>query len=164
MDGVLLGFIDMSRVSDVALETIFTQVQPGWAFDLRPAPYFDIGHLNRKRMFELFRTSGTSYRDVTGSLRITERNDASLNSGAIAGFLNETLSARPYRAPIVVLVDDEETLEHAMRVLPHSLCAEGAGWCPVALGVDVRAGASGLVLRTPGGELHSFPRKWLPRS
>jgi hypothetical protein len=161
MDGALLGFIDMSRISDVALETIFTHVKPGWAFDLRPVPYFDIGRFNRKRMFELFRISGTSYRDVAGVLRITVRNDASLNSGAVGGFLNETLSARPYRAPIVVLVDDEETLGHAMRVLPRSLCTEGEGWCPMAVdvGASARQGTPDLVLRTPGGALHSFPWK-----
>jgi len=164
MDGALLGFIDMSRVSDVALETIFTHVQPGWAFDLRPAPYFNIGRFNRKRMFELFRISRTSYRDVAGLLRITVRNDASLNSGAIARFLNETLSTRPYRAPIVVLVDDEETLEHAMRVLPRALRVQGAGWCSMAFDVAACDGAPDLMLRAPGGELHTFPMKWLPES
>lgn len=161
-DGVLLGFVDMSRTSDIALETILLRVQPAWAFDLRPVPYFNIGRLNRKRVFELFRTCSTSYRDVAGALRITEHNDASLNSGAVGRFLNQAIGMRPLDAPIVVLVDDKETLAHAMSVLPGCLRSLfETSLCPMTLNVEVRDGGSDLLLCTAGGIARALEAKWL---
>ena len=91
-DGALLGFVDMSRTTDVALETIIARLQPAWVFDLRPVPYFEIGRINRKHIFALFRISHTTYRDVAGHLRIRRRHDASLNSGAVASPTTTTAS------------------------------------------------------------------------
>jgi len=161
-DGMLLGFVDMSRASDVALETIVARVQPAWAFDLRPVPYFHIGRLNRRRMFELFRTWSVCYRDVAGSLRITENNDASLNSGAVGSFLNQTMAMRPVHAPIVVFVDHETALSHAMSVLPRYLRPSlASSWCARALDVELRDGDPQLILRTAHGDTHALEAKWL---
>lgn len=158
-EGALLGFVDMSCATDVALETILARVQPAWVFDLRPVPYFDIGRLDRKRMFHLFRIACTSYRDVAGRLKITNHNDASLNSGAVARFLNEAMSSRACAAPIVVLVDDEDTLGHAMRILPRSLRSSAEAWFPAALELDLRRGDPDLLLRTASGEVVAFQAK-----
>jgi hypothetical protein len=161
-DGLLLGFVDMSRASDVALETIMSRLRPAWVFDLRPVPYFNIGRLNRKRAFELFRSSSASYRDVAGSLRITEHNDASLNSGVVGSFLSKTLAMRPLHAPVVVLVDDHATLAHAMNVLPIWLRSSlGASWHPLALDVEVRDGIPDLLVRGADGGVRAFEAKWL---
>lgn len=161
-EGTLLGFVDMSRASDVALETILSRVQPAWVFDLRPVPYFNIGRLNRRRMFGLFRTWSAWYRDVAGALRITENNDASLNSGAVGSFLNQTIAMRPLHAPIVVLVDHEDALSHAMNVLPRCLRSSlASSWCAMALDVEVHDGDPDLRLRTAHGDAYALEAKWL---
>jgi hypothetical protein len=161
-DGLLLGFVDMSRASDVALETIMSRLRPAWVFDLRPVPYFNIGRMNRKRAFELFRSSSASYRDVAGLLRITEHNDASLNSGAVGSFLSKTLAMRPLHAPVVVLVNDHVTLAHAMHVLPLWLRSSfGVSWRPLALDVEVRDGIPDLLVRDAKGVVRAFEAKWL---
>lgn len=160
--GFLLGFVDMSRVSDLGLEMIMSHLRPAWVFDLRPVPYFNIGKLNRKRVFELFRSCNISYRDVAGSLRITEHNDASLNSGIVANFLSETLAMRPLHAPIVVLVDDDATLVHAMNVLPSRLHSSlDVPWHPLVLEVKIRDGAPDLLVRGADGVARAFEAKWL---
>jgi hypothetical protein len=151
-EGTLLGFVDMSSVSDEGFETILSRVQPSWVFDLRPVPYFDIGRLNRKRVFDLFSSLHASYRDVAGWLQITERNDASLNSGAVARYIAETLLTRPCQAPIVVLVDDDEIMDHALRVLPNHLKSSFAAWRACELKTISRDGAPDLILRTATGE------------
>ncbi len=155
----ILGFVDMSRASDLGLETILFRIRPAWVFDLRPVPYFDIGALNRKRMFALFRRYCTSYRDIAGSLRITDRNDASLNSGAIGSHLSVILSLRPLTAPIVVFVDDQETLGHAMHILPRTLRASAKTWCPMALDIDDRNDVPDIVMRSPNGKTCLFETK-----
>jgi hypothetical protein len=163
--GILLGFVDMSRASDVALETILSRVQPAWVFDLRPVPYFNIGRLNRRRMFELLRTWSAAYRDVAGALGITEYNDASLNSGAVGSFLNQTIAECPLHAPIVVLVDHADALVHAMSVLPRSLRSSlASSWCAMALDVEVHGGDPDLFLRTPRGDTYPLDMRWLDDS
>ncbi|HEX7840217.1 MAG TPA: hypothetical protein VF469_22220 [Kofleriaceae bacterium] len=160
-EGTLLGFVDMSSVSDVGFETILSRVQPSWVFDLRPVPYFDIGRLNRKRVFDLFSSLRASYRDVAGWLQITERNDASLNSGAVGRYLAEALSTRPCQAPIVVLVDDGEILDHALRVLPIHLTSSFPAWCAFELETIACDGEPDLILRTATGEALALQTKWL---
>jgi hypothetical protein len=158
-DGVLLGFVDMSRVNESTLEFIMSMIRPAWIFDLRPVPYFDIGRFDRRRAFELFRQSQALYRDVAGFLRITERNDASLNSGAIGGLLREMLATRPMRAPVIVLVDDEETVQHAMHVIPPFLHGHYP-WCPMAIDVRECDGRADLHLHA-NGETFALETKWL---
>jgi hypothetical protein len=103
-----------------------------------------------------------SYRDVAGSLRITENNDASLNSGAVGSFLNQMMAMRPVHAPIVVLVDHEAAQAHAMSVLPRYLRASPASsWCAMALDVELRDGDPRMILRTAHGDTHALEAKWL---
>lgn len=146
-DMAMLGLVDMSSVSDIAFRAIISQLRPSWVFDLRPVPYFNVGRLNRKRAFELFRSNNASYRDVASALRITEHNDASLNSGAVGGFMSATLATRPLHAPVVVLLDDPGMLAHAADALPKWLGAlSGISWRPIALD-DWDGGASCGVVR-----------------
>ena len=159
-DGELLGFVDMSRTTDTALEMILARMRPAWMFDLRPVPYFDIGRLNRKRMFDLFESSRTSYRDIAGRLKITRRNDASLNSGAVARLLNEMLSSQTRGAPVIVLVDDDAILRHAMRTLPRSLQSSTGGWFPAVIDIDPRSMEPDLVLRSASGDVLSASLKY----
>jgi hypothetical protein len=161
-EGILLGFVSMSSLSesDDGFRTILTRIQPSWVFDLRPAPYFNIGQLNRIRAFDLFSSLRATYRDVAGRLRITDRKDASLNSGAVARYIAEALSTRSWRAPVVVLVDDRESLSHALRVLPSHL-KSSAAWCAFELSAIVRDGVPDLILRTPQGEAKTLQPKWL---
>lgn len=160
-DRLLLGFVDTSRVSELAFVTIMSRLRPAWVFDLRPVPYFNIGRLNRKRAFELFRSSSASYRDVAGSLRMVERNDASLNSGVVAEFLSKALTTRPLHAPVVVLVDDHGTLAHAMNVLPRWLRSSlDVSWYPLALDVEVRDGVPDLLARDAEGVVRALESKW----
>ncbi len=152
---LFLCLIDMSEVSDVGLEALLSRLQPAWLFDLRPVPYFDIGRLNRKRMFALFRKWGISYRDVAGALQISERNDASLNSGAVSAFMNEAIAkaGAASSGSVAVLLDDREPLEHAMKILPRFLRGAAAGpLCTVSLDMQASDGCGGLVLLTDSGE------------
>jgi hypothetical protein len=148
-------------MSDKGFEAILSRVQPSWVFDLRPVPYFDIGRLNRKRAFDLFSSLRASYRDVAGWLQITERNDASLNSGAVGRYLADALSTRPCQAPVVVLVDDGEILDHALRVLPNQLKSSFMAWCAFELETIARDGEPDLILRTATGEALALQTKWL---
>jgi hypothetical protein len=158
LDGSLLGFVDMSRVSDAAFETILSRVQPSFVFDLRPVPYFDIGRLNRRRVFDLFRTLRASYRDVAGALHITEHNDASLNSGAVGRVLLQMMASRPGSAPVMVLVDDDEVLEHARHVLPRYLGASLA--CALEVDLVSEDREPDVVARTDSGQFFVVQAKF----
>lgn len=157
---VLLGFISTSRLSGEEFTAILTRVQPSWVFDLRPCPYFDLRLFNRRAAFDLFRSLRATYHDVTGQLKITDRKDASLNSGAIARYIAEELSKRSWRGPVIVLVDDGECLNHALRVLPSHL-KSSAAWCAFELSATVGDGTPELILRTSQGETQALQSKWI---
>jgi hypothetical protein len=130
LGGALLGFVDTSTATRTFFEDLVTRVRPTWIFDLRPVPYFDIQGLSRRKVFALFREHEIAYRDVSGLLELSGRDDASLGSGAVAWCLHELLAADPTRppAPIVVLLDDKEWVAHAAAVLPPMLQQPAEGW------------------------------------
>lgn len=157
---VLLGFISMSDLSGEEFTAILTRLRPSWVFDLRPCPYFNIRLFDRRAAFDLFRSLRATYHDVTGQLKIMDRKDASLNSGAIARYIAGALSKRPWRGPVIVLVDDGECLNHALRVLPSHL-KSSAAWCAFELSAIVGDGTPELILRTSRGETQALQSKWI---
>jgi hypothetical protein len=156
-DRALLGFVNMAEVTDAGFERIITIVRPSWTFDLRSVPYFDIGSLDRRRVFEIFRRSGSRYRDVAGLLGIHGRDDASLNSGAVADSLDEMLATASSTSSIVVLVDDHETMLHAMHVLVSSL-----GHLSY-YAMELSVGGEQVLLRSASGETDVFEQRDEPR-
>lgn len=159
--GALLGFVDMSSISDDGFERIISTLRPAWVFDVRSVPYFDVGRLNRRRIFELFQDSGASYRDICGALQITRRNDASLNSGAVGSFLNDVLATKPRFDPVLVLVDDEETREHAMSVLPTTLRSHADGWSVMAVRTNESNEGPDVLFEDRIGRIHALQAKWI---
>ena len=119
----LLVFLDMSMASDAAFTAMVRELRPRWLLDLRPAPRFDYGRLNRRLAFRLFADNGVSYRDIAGSLRIQDRHDARLHAGSLSRELSELLarSSQALTGPIMFLVDAPSVLHTAKEVLPKTL-------------------------------------------
>lgn len=126
-----LGFLNIAKSSDALFESIIELVKPAWIFDLRPVPYFNIGQLNRMRAFELMRRHNASYQDLSGLLRIIDRNDASLNSGDVAAQVNQFLGRTSTPSAILILLNDTTVLRRAMEILPRTLCKPANGWFPI---------------------------------
>lgn len=119
----LMIFTDVSELSADSFVRLINEARPTFILDVRPAPRFDIGRLNRNRVFEIFEQNHIQYIDVAGLAGVTSRWDANLNPS----FLVETINANLYQGseavegPIVVLCDDKECLSSAMVVFPRQI-------------------------------------------
>ena len=154
-EGAVLAFANTSSLSASQLESALVNLRPAWVFDLRPLPYFNIEYLTRARVFGLFRSLEIIYRDVSGQLQIRDRNDASLNSGLIAGFLNRVLYTAARRAPVLILADDDLSIDLGMEVLPRMIQHPECNWSAFVLTATSDASPQ-VKLRTRSGETISL--------
>src|SRR4051794_2985588 len=83
----LLTFIDLSKAREADLKTILTTVRPNRLVDLRVAPRFDYGSLNRKRAFDLFDQTGIQYVDYCAITGARTPDHSSLSAAEIASFV-----------------------------------------------------------------------------
>lgn len=120
----LLIFTDASDLSADYFVALLDEAQPTYVLDVRPTPRFDIGRLNRRRVFEIFRKNHIHYVDVAGLVGVSSRWDANLNPSFLVDTINASLQHRgasSVEGPIVVLCDNKEFLNSAMEVFPRLL-------------------------------------------
>lgn len=119
----LLIFVDTSDISSDIFVQLLKEARPTLVLDVRPIPRFDIGKLNRKLAFELFRENEIEYMDVAGLTGVQSRWDARLNPSFLAQSINKSLKAQraALEGPIAVLFDNQEFLNSAAGVFPKVL-------------------------------------------
>ena len=123
----LLIFANTTRLSGDRFISLLAEAQPSVIVDMRPTPRFDLGRLNRKAAFEVFRENQIRYVDTTGILGIKGRWDVNLNPTLIVKKINKVLSEQKSspNGPIVFLFDDTELLSSSMGVFQSSLSSGG---------------------------------------
>jgi len=102
---------------------ILKSVSPRFLIDLRIAPRFDYGKINRKQAFKVFAELQMKYFDVAGLMGISSKRDAQMNPGLLVDFLNTKLmvTARLINGPIVFLFDEKESMSLAADIFPKHL-------------------------------------------
>lgn len=127
-----LVIADISLVDEAEMLSLLCDVPPRWLIDLRPSPRFDIGRLNRARVFRLFQQNQIRYQDVCGLLNIYSRQDASFGSGRVAAEISRIfVEARAVSDPgkVTVLVDTSEIAKAMAMTLPAQIHpAPKGGW------------------------------------
>lgn len=119
--------MDTSLESDVL--TLFLEVRPRLVIDLRIAPRFDLGALNRRLMFSLFEQCGSKYHDLSGSLGLKSGTDARLNPKVLADHLQLSLFKGKAIGPLVFMVDSPQFGEDFVGALFDSLPSpQSQGW------------------------------------
>jgi hypothetical protein len=74
----LIVFINVSEVNGDDFTNAIRYSDPSVVLDLRLAPRFDVGSLNRERVFELFRSVKTTYVDTTAPLMNGESREVAI--------------------------------------------------------------------------------------
>src|SRR5262245_44285649 len=64
----LLVIVELETLGAHDFITLLSTARPKLLFDVRRVPRFDMPHLNRRLVFELFKTSGIQYADLSGKL------------------------------------------------------------------------------------------------
>lgn len=118
-----LIFADTTILSGDRFISLLIEAQPSVIVDMRPTPRFDLGRLNRKTAFELFKENRIRYIDTTGILGISSRWDVNLNPALVVTKLNKFLREPKSvsHGPIVFLFDDDDLLSNSMEIFQSSL-------------------------------------------
>lgn len=119
----LLIFTDTCELSAEHFVQLLSQARPTFVLDIRPTPRFDMGRLNRRLAFEIFRENHIRYVDVAGLAGVSSKWDANLNPSFLAESINKTLQIKgaSSEGPIVLLFDNRDLLNSAMEVFPKAL-------------------------------------------
>src|SRR5688572_13373431 len=130
-------FVNVELLDERDFLTVLIASRMRFVIDLRQAPRFDIGSLNRRLVFGLFEKSAAKYIDVAGRLEITDHRDARLNPAILGAYLREQLSDNDrLGGPIVFFVDAPHFSDEYMFALAAALPADDdRGWAPLRVPV-----------------------------
>jgi len=95
-------FIQFSRVGDDAFIELLRLAQPSFVFDLRIAPRFDLGNLNRRTAFALFEEVKATYVDAATPLMMGEQRENAV------GRLKDAVAKVDLRRPLVFLFGSDK--------------------------------------------------------
>ena len=126
-----LIFLAWSKASSEDLLDIFELSKPKLILDMRVAPRFDLGQLNRKRFFDLLRDYDCRYVDLLGRMEVDSVHDALMNPTLIAARATEfTDKLRvAHSGPFVFIYDDDFIDDVYVSALAKALpTASGSGW------------------------------------
>ncbi|HLH90134.1 MAG TPA: toll/interleukin-1 receptor domain-containing protein [Xanthobacteraceae bacterium] len=109
----LILFIHFNAVTESDFLAAIVNARPKYVLDLRVAPRFDIGTLNRRLVFSVFQQIGTQYYDVAGKLGVRSPRDAKLNPALLIDELRTMVFRDKQRVegPIAFLVGDQQSHE-----------------------------------------------------
>lgn len=120
-DSCVMVLVDITNASEREFLEILERVNPDVVVELRTVPCFDFGRLNRRSVFRMFKEMGARYYDLICTLGATDGHHADLNPVFLAGPLAEILQADPRPQRALVLLDDPQTLDLSLKVLPERL-------------------------------------------
>lgn len=114
----LIVVVEFDALPAADFVTLCTTSRPKFIFDLRKAPRFDVAHLNRRLVFDLFSGSGIQYFDLSGRLSSSGARDIA----NVAVEINKTVAtSRSALGPFVLLVDHEQFGEEYVTGLVEEL-------------------------------------------
>ncbi len=122
-DSTHMVFLNTADLSGDDFIAFLKDVSPSILIDLRTAPRFDYGKINRKQAFKIFSEQGIKYIDVAGVMGISSKRDAHLNPGLLVDFLNAKITEplRVLRGSVAFLFDEMESIASAADVFPKYL-------------------------------------------
>lgn len=116
------GNITLDDILDV-----FELTKPKMILDMRVAPRFDLGQMNRRQFFSFLKQYDCQYVDLLGRIGVASLHDALANPKLIAAHATQFTGglSPPHSGPLVFLHDedavDDEYLTLLSRALPSSM-------------------------------------------
>lgn len=150
-DPSLFIFVNVELLDERDFLTVLVASKMRFVIDLRQAPRFDIGSLNRRTVFALFERCSAKYFDVAGRLEIADARDARLNPVVLATYLRDQLSHDgQLEGPLVFFVDASQFSNEYMFALAEALPAsDDRGWAPLRIPVVRFDGVEGAEPNAP---------------
>ncbi|MFV1976984.1 MAG: hypothetical protein ACC651_14660 [Candidatus Scalindua sp.] len=104
----LLIFADISNISESDILKLFYYADPRVVIDLRDVPRFDIGNLNRRSVFQLFKKHKSKYLDIHG-IADDENIDLCCEPSTLQKIVRKQLTEdEQKKGPILFLLDKSQ--------------------------------------------------------
>ena len=150
-DPNILIFLDFASVDEAEFLSLLISSKPTHIVDVRVVPRFDIGNLNRKLVFSVFKSAGAAYHDlgaVIGAAKMRQAVGMPIELAQVV--LDRVLkSPRPLVGPIVVIVDTRYCLPTFIDEFALAMdAANPSGWQTVrvpAIGTSVGLGNRSVI-------------------
>lgn len=97
----LVVFLRFAAITDHEFAEVLRLAQPSFVFDLRMAPRFDVGLLNRKAAFALFHEVHATYVDATAPIMMGEHRAIAMHR------LQDAIQRSDFRRPLVFLMGSD---------------------------------------------------------
>jgi TIR domain len=126
-----LGFIKAGELDAERLVSLIEDAKPRLIFDLRPAPSFARGSIQRRFIFSLFEKYRVQYFDVAGVLGITATRDGLLNPALLIHALQVNIlrTTKGLSGPVFFFIDDDLFNEDYFTAIASGLShQDGRGW------------------------------------
>lgn len=126
----LLILVDFDAVTEADFLQLVLNARPQFVIDLRVAPRFDVGLLNRRNVFALFEQISAKYIDLPGRLGVQKGRDARLNPALLAKEVGrDILGPGASGGPLVFLGDSAQLTPEYGRALAQGLSSrKGVEW------------------------------------
>jgi len=116
----IIAVIGIHRVDEASFVDFIRQIRPRFVVDVRVSPRFDMGRLNRKSVFSLFRELRASYVDL---LALISTDVAQIDVDGLAEPLRRSLLTGTQHpvGPLAFIVDGRVSGDDVWRVVSRSL-------------------------------------------
>lgn len=122
-------FVNTSTIGDYDFKNVVEATAEGTVLDVRVAPRFDIGSLNRGKAFGLFETHRVSYVDYCGASGIRAPDDEKLQAATIAIAIKQSLVGRKNAdRPLCLLLDGYQLSDEFIASFMRSFADEAVEW------------------------------------
>jgi hypothetical protein len=123
-----LIFLAWGKTTHDDILDVFELSRPKMILDMRVAPRFDLGQLNRKQFFSLLKDHDCRYVDLLGRIGVSSLNDALANPKLIAAHAGQfTGELKPAHSGPLVFLHDEETVDDEYLTLLARALPSGVG-------------------------------------
>jgi hypothetical protein len=126
-----LGFIKAAELDAERLVSLVKDAKPRFIFDLRPAPSFARGSIQRRAIFSLFNEYKVQYFDVAGVLGVTGTRDGILNPALLIDAIQVNIirTSKGFFGPVFFFIDDDLFNENYFTAVATRLPnQDGCGW------------------------------------
>lgn len=121
----LIAFLEMTGIDEMYFTEILTKLSPRIVIDVRQAPIFDFGKLNRRRVFEYFKSNNVFYFE---SPYLFSSQDLEASQGSFIAFgknMKRLKTEGRDAGPILLLVKELGQDPMYLRFLPKLLSEFG---------------------------------------
>jgi len=127
----LLVWVNFDKVSTELWRRLFN-VHFALILDFRAFPRFDIGGLNRRTAFSMFKNNNIMYMDMTGGITDNPRRALIIDPATMLQKICEA-AASSERKVVLVIVDKSSSIAAVERaIVPYLVKTTGAIWSSIA--------------------------------